>query len=172
MYTKDIMYGKICEVTSHIEYSKFDIDNINKFLIAIDKEFYQINQNISFIDVLKNCNRNKIDIDYAELGFVADTISSIGLEYSINNEIIKEWLRIIRNEAKRIVSNKILEIDNVHNGYNSIENIWNVLKYVKMILILNWENMFLKKLLGILESKEQIIKIREIAFVHGLGFQR
>ena len=156
MYTKDIMYGKICEVTSHIEYSKFDIDNINKFLIAIDKEFYQINQNISFIDVLKNCNRNKIDIDYAELGFVADTISSIGLEYSINNEIIKEWLRIIINEAKRIVSNKILEIDNVHNGYNSIENIWNVLK----------------KLLGILESKEQIIKIREIAFVHGLGFQR
>ena len=80
MYTKDIMYGKICEVTSHIEYSKFDIDNINKFLIAIDKEFYQINQNISFIDVLKNCNRNKIDIDYAELEFVADTISSIGLE--------------------------------------------------------------------------------------------
>lgn len=71
-------------------------------------------------------------LNYAELGFVADTISSIGLEYSINNEIIKEWLRIIRNEAKRIVSNKILEIDNVHNGYNSIENIWNVLKYVSI----------------------------------------
>jgi len=53
IYTKDIMYGKICEVTSHIEYSKFDIDNINKFLIAIDKEFYQINRSISFIDVLK-----------------------------------------------------------------------------------------------------------------------
>ena len=80
------MYGKICEVTSHIEYSKFDIDNINKFLIAIDKEFYQINRSISFIDVLKNCNRNTIDIDYAELGFVANTISLIGLEYSINDE--------------------------------------------------------------------------------------
>lgn len=132
MYTKDIMYGKICEVTSHIEYSKFDIDNINKFLIAIDKEFYQINQSISFIDVLKNCNRNTIDIDYAELGFVANTISSIGLEYSINDEIIKEWLRIIKNEAKRIVSNKILEIDNIPNGYNSIENIWNMLKCVSI----------------------------------------
>ena len=33
IYTKDIMYGKICEVTSRIEYLKFDIDNINKFLI-------------------------------------------------------------------------------------------------------------------------------------------
>ena len=53
IYTKYIMYGKICEVTSHIEYSKFDIDNINKFLIAIDKEFYQINRSRSFIDVLK-----------------------------------------------------------------------------------------------------------------------
>lgn len=132
IYTKDIMYGKICEVTSHIEYSKFNIDNINKFLIAIDKEFYQINQSISFIDVLKNCNRNTIDIDYAELGFVANTISSIGLEYSINDEIIKEWLCIIKNEAKRIVSNKILEIDNVPNGYNSIKNIWNMLKYVSI----------------------------------------
>ena len=132
IYTKDIMYGKICEVTSRIEYLKFDIDNINKFLIAIDKEFYQINQSISFINVLKNCNRNTIDIDYAELGFVANTISSIGLEYRINDEIIKEWLRIIKNEAKRIVSNKILEIDNVPNGYNSIENILNMLKYVSI----------------------------------------
>lgn len=132
IYTKDIMYGKICEVTSRIEYLKFDIDNINKFLIAIDKEFYQINQSISFINVLKNCNRNTIDIDYAELGFVANTILSIGLEYRINDEIIKEWLRIIKNEAKRIVSNKILEIDNVPNGYNSIENILNMLKYVSI----------------------------------------
>ena len=41
-------------------------------------------------------------------------------------------MRIIKNEAKRIVSNKILEIDNVHNGYNSIETIWNMLKYVSI----------------------------------------
>lgn len=41
-------------------------------------------------------------------------------------------MRIIKNEAKRIVSNKILEIDNVPNGYNSIENIWNMLKYVSI----------------------------------------
>ena len=46
------MYGKICKSRHIIEYSKFDIDNINKFLIAIDKEFYQINQNISFKEVL------------------------------------------------------------------------------------------------------------------------
>ena len=79
-------------------------------------------------------------------------------------------MRIIKNEAKRIVSNKILEIDNVPNGYNSIENIWNMLKYVSIYK--HDIDSELKKLLGILESKEQIIKIREIIFVHGLGFQR
>ena len=130
MFDEESAYEKICEAISHLEYSRCDIENLNKILLYMERDFYGNGSNISIVDNVQDEYKRCFDIKYADFYFIAKSLLSIKEKHIIDDVIINEWLSILEKEVARVIPKKILELHDVISGYRSIDHIWNMLKYI------------------------------------------